>query len=173
MLLKNPISTSYTKAYEDIPFLKSDEARSIRLQLELLKPELALKKANIEECICCFGSARIKDKKESAKRVKDLETQLKKDPKNKKLQIKLKEAKGLASLSKYYDEARKFSKIVVTETKKRFSIVTGGGPGIMEAANRGAYEAGGTSIGFNITLPMEQKPNKYISKGFAFLFHYL
>ena len=172
MLLKNPVSTSYTKAYEDIPFLKSDEARSIRLQLELLKPELALKKANIEECICCFGSARIRDKKESAKRIKDLEAKLKKNPKNKELQIKLKEAKGLASLSKYYDEARKFSYICVSETKKRFSIVTGGGPGIMEAANRGAYEAGGTSIGFNITLPMEQKPNKYITKGFAFLFHY-
>ena len=69
MLLKNPISTSYTKAYEDLDFLKSDEARSIRLQLELLKPELALKKANIEECICCFGSARIKDKKVVKKEV--------------------------------------------------------------------------------------------------------
>lgn len=172
MILKNPTSTSYTKAYEDVPFLKSDEARSIRLQLELLKPELALKKANIEDCIVCFGSARIRDKKESDNRIKDIEAKLKKAPKDKKLLNALKEARGLATLAKYYDEARKFGAMAIKESKKKLSIVTGGGPGIMEAANRGAYEAGGTSIGFNITLPMEQKPNKYISKGFAFLFHY-
>lgn len=172
MKLNNLSSNSYTKAYEDLAFLKSDEARSIRLQLELLKPELFLKKAGIEDGIVCFGSARIKEKKDSEKRIKDIEAKLKKDPKNKKLATALKEAKGLATLSKYYDEARKFGSMVVKGSKKKISIVTGGGPGIMEAANRGAYEAGGTSIGFNITLPMEQKPNKYISKGFAFLFHY-
>ena len=131
-----------------------------------------MKKAGIEDGIVCFGSARIRDKKESAKRIKDLEAKVKKEPNNKKLINALKEAKGLATLSKYYDEARKFGALAVKESKKKISIVTGGGPGIMEAANRGAYETGGTSIGFNITLPMEQKPNKYISKGFAFLFHY-
>ena len=168
----NQKSNSYTKAYEDLAFLKSDEARSIRLQLELLKPELFLKKAGIEDGIVCFGSARIREKKESDKRIKILEAKLKTSPKDKKLTNSLKEAKGLATLSKYYDEARKFGAMVVKGSKKKLSIVTGGGPGIMEAANRGAYESGGTSIGFNITLPMEQKPNKYISKGFAFLFHY-
>ena len=76
------------------------------------------------------------------------------------------------TLCKYYDYARQFAKIAVEKSKKRFAIITGGGPGIMEAANRGAYEAGGKSIGFNITLPMEQHPNKYITKGLAFLFHY-
>ena len=84
----------------------------------------------------------------------------------------MEEAEGLHTLSKYYDYARQFAKTAVQKSKNRFAIITGGGPGIMEAANRGAYEAGGKSIGFNITLPMEQFPNKYITKGLAFLFHY-
>lgn len=163
---------SYTKAYEDIDFLKTKETRSVRLQLELLKPELTLVKAGIKEGIVCFGSARIKEEKESLKRLARLKAEFKKDPKNAKLKNRLEEAQGLHTLCKYYDYARQFAKIAVEKSKKRFAIITGGGPGIMEAANRGAYEAGGKSIGFNITLPMEQHPNKYITKGLAFLFHY-
>lgn len=164
--------SSYLKAYEDVDFLKSEGARAVRLQLELLKPEIMLKKNGIGDGIVCFGSARIMEAKPSAKRVADLEAKLKKSPKNKKLKEALTEAKGLQSLSKYYDIARKFASLAINKGKNRFAIVTGGGPGIMEAANRGAYEAGGKSIGFNITLPMEQKPNDYITKGLAFLFHY-
>jgi len=163
---------SYIKAYEDLDFLKSEGARPIRLQLELLKPDLMLKKAGIGDGIVCFGSARIWEKAESKKRVAELEAKVKRNPKNKKLRESLDEARGLDKLSKYYDIARKFTNLVVKNAGKRFAVVTGGGPGIMEAANRGAYEAGGKSIGFNITLPMEQHPNPYITKNLAFLFHY-
>jgi TIGR00730 family protein len=163
---------SYLKAYEDVEFLKSDDARSVRLQLEFLKPEVILEQEHIGDSIVCFGSARIREKQESLKRIKEIEAQLKASPKDKKIAAALKEAKGLDTLSNYYDEARKFGGMVIKNGKKRFAVVTGGGPGIMEAANRGAFEAGGKSIGFNITLPHEQKPNNYITKGLAFLFHY-
>lgn len=162
---------SYTRAYEDLNFLKSDPARSIRLQLEMLKPEVILKEAKINDGIVCFGSARIRDKKESADRVKELSAEFKKRPSN-NTRLLLKEAKGLDELSKYYGEAREFARLVVKGSKNRLAIITGGGPGIMEAANRGAYEAGGNSVGFNITLPHEQHPNPYISKGLSFSFHY-
>lgn len=163
---------SYIKAYEDVDFLKSDAARSVRLQLELLKPEVILNQENIGDSIVCFGSARIREKAESLKRIAGIEAKLKENPKDKKLAQSLKEAHGLHKLSRYYDEARKFGAMVIKNGKNKYAVVTGGGPGIMEAANRGAYEAGGKSIGFNITLPMEQKPNEYITKGLAFLFHY-
>ena len=161
---------SYTKAYEDVDFLKTKEARSVRLQLELLKPELTLVKAGISEGIVCFGSARIKEEKESLKRIAKIKSDLKKDPKNTTLKNRLEEAEGLHTLSKYYDYARQFAKTAVQKSKNRFAIITGGGPGIMEAANRGAYEAGGKSIGFNITLPMEQFPNKYITNAPCYAF---
>ncbi len=163
---------SYIKAYEDIDFLKSDAARAVRLQLELLKPEVILEQENIGDSIVCFGSARIREKKDSLQRIEDIKAKLAKNPKDKKLLNNLKEAQGLDLLSKYYEEARSFGKMVIKQGKNKFAVVTGGGPGIMEAANRGAYEAGGKSIGFNITLPMEQQPNAYITKGLAFLFHY-
>lgn len=163
---------SYTKAYQDLNFLKSDEARSVRLQLEMLKPQVILHHSKVKDGVVCFGSARIHEKPQAVQRVKDLEAKLKKEPKNAVLKQALAEAKGLLKLSKYYDEARAFGRMVVEKSKKKLSIITGGGPGIMEAANRGASEAGGYSIGFNITLPHEQKPNPYISKNLAFSFHY-
>ena len=168
---KQPFN-SYIKAYEDTAFLKSDAARSVRLQLELLKPEVILHQAGIKEGVVCFGSARIRPEKESLKRIADIKKQIKQSPSKPALKHLLKESEGLLKLAKYYDCARKFAELVIKKAKNRFAVVTGGGPGIMEAANRGAYESGGKSIGFNITLPMEQFPNKYITKGLAFLFHY-
>ncbi|MBT3393295.1 MAG: TIGR00730 family Rossman fold protein [Elusimicrobiaceae bacterium] len=165
-------SKSYVRAYEDIDFMHTDNLRPMRLQLELLKPEIALRKANIEDTVVCFGSARILEKHKATKKIKSLETKLKKTPRNAKLKLELRYAKGLAKLSKFYDVAREFGKLVSKGTKGKFVVVTGGGPGIMEAANRGAYESGHRSLGFNITLPHEQEPNNYITPNLAFCFHY-
>ncbi|MCX7905829.1 MAG: TIGR00730 family Rossman fold protein [Elusimicrobiales bacterium] len=174
MVEKLKKSSSYKKAYEDTAFLRSSELRPIRLQLELLKPEMILKKYKIENTIVCFGSARIFEKKDALKRINILENELKKNPTNIKIKEKLKDAKKLIKSCKYYDEALKFAKLASKNkiNGKKFIIVTGGGPGIMEAANRGAYECGEKSIGLNITLPMEQDPNPYISPELCFRFHY-
>lgn len=171
-MAKKIVYDSYKKAYQDPEFMKSDVARPVRLLLEMLKPQFMLYRSRVKEGVVCFGSARIMEKAPSVKRVKDLELKLKQDPENTALKQALSEAKGLLKLSKYYDEARAFGRLVVEKSKKRLAIVTGGGPGIMEAANRGASDAGGKSIGFNITLPHEQRPNPYISKNMAFCFHY-
>lgn len=163
---------SYIKAYEDIQLLKQDIMRPVRMQLEVLKPELYLQHHKIEETIVCFGSARVREEKEAKAKVKAAQEALDKNPQDKNLQNRLYEAQGLLKLSKYYDAARKFANIVIEKAGDRFAVVTGGGPGLMEAANRGAFEKNGKSIGFNITLPHEQKPNPYITKDLAFLFHY-
>ncbi len=163
---------SYLKAYEDIELLKQGVMRPVRMELEVLKPELYFVQAGVEETIVCFGSARVQEPKEAAKTVAEAKKALSKKPKDKTLQKKLATALGLQRLAKYYDEARQFTKLVVKKGKKRFAVVTGGGPGLMEASNRGAFENGGRSIGLNITLPHEQHPNRYISPNLAFLFHY-
>ena len=165
-------STSYIKAYEDIPLLKHADLRPVRMELETLKPEIYFRHEGVTETIVCFGSARIAEAKPAKAKLAAAKKALAKKPKDISLQNKVKEAEGLLSLSKYYDEARRFAKLVVEKAGDRFAVVTGGGPGMMEAANRGAFENGGRSIGLNITLPHEQEPNPYISNNMAFLFHY-
>lgn len=164
--------SSYIKAYEDIELLNKAPMRPVRIELEVMKPELYLQALNITQSVVCFGSARVHPEKEAKERVEQAKKELAKKPGSKKLQEKLSEAEGLLSLSKYYNVAREFAKMVVKKGKNRFAVVTGGGPGLMEASNRGAFENGGKSVGFNITLPHEQHPNPYITKNLAFLFHY-
>jgi uncharacterized protein (TIGR00730 family) len=167
---------SYVMAYKDTVLLDRDELRPVRLQLELLKPELVLSEHNIQSTIVVFGGTRIVEKKKAAAKVARLEKKLKVDPKNAKIKKQLQIAKKVLSKSHFYDEARKFAAIVSRESQKpvhrEYVIVTGGGPGIMEAANRGAYESRAVSIGLNITLPMEQQPNKFITRDLCFRFRY-
>ncbi|GAB4031758.1 MAG: LOG family protein [Elusimicrobiota bacterium] len=168
-------SKAYIKAYEDIDFLKEDEQRPIRLQLELLKPEQILHQHGIKHTVVCFGSARTFNKEEAQERVAFIEKLLRKKPQDKSLKSKLKNARVLLKSAKYYEEARRFAYMAGSKFisgNEKLTVVTGGGPGIMEAANRGAYEAGEKNIGLNITLPMEQGANPYISEEFCFRFHY-
>jgi len=167
-------SQSYKKAYEDINFLRSDELRHIRVELELLKPEIILKKHNINTTVVIFGSARIFSFDEANKRLSILKKLYKKNSKSKKIKQEIETAENLLKSAKFYEEARKFARIISKERINGYKlvVVTGGGPGIMEAANRGAYEAGEKTIGLNITLPMEQYPNPYITPDLAFRFHY-
>ncbi|MBP1806570.1 TIGR00730 family Rossman fold protein [Rubellimicrobium aerolatum] len=148
-------SASYRLAFADDDFLLREELRPVRLQLELLKPQLMLDEAGIETTIVLFGGARIPE----PARAQTARTPL------------------LAQLSRYYEEARRFAYLatessLVESRGRRGVIVTGGGPGVMEAGNRGAAEAGGRSIGLNIVLPHEQAPNPYVTPELCFNFHY-
>lgn len=145
---------AYRLAFADDDFLCRDELRPVRLQLELLKPQMIMDERGIESTIVLFGGARIPEPSQKSKA----------------------RTKTLADLSQYYDEARKFARIVTEASMKSYGrknvIVTGGGPGVMEAGNRGAIDAGGASIGLNIVLPHEQAPNEYVTPELCFNFHY-
>ena len=163
-------------AHEDIDLLDRDELRPVRLQLELLKPELILSEHNIRSTIVVFGGTRIVEKKKAQAKVSRLETRLKQNPDDAAAKRRLAIARKVLAKSHYYEEARKFAAMVSRTSQKpvqrEFVIVTGGGPGIMEAANRGAHESRAVSIGLNITLPHEQHPNKYITRDLCFRFRY-
>lgn len=147
-------SPTYALAFDDPEFLAREELRPVRLQLELLKPELVMNEAGIKTTVVMFGGARIpapanKDKART---------------------------ETLRDLSKYYDQAREFARLLTVEGLKTPElekvVVTGGGPGVMEAGSRGAADAGGVSIGLNIVLPHEQAPNEYVTPELCFNFHY-
>jgi len=167
---------AYQLAYEDMEFLASDDLRPIRLQLELLKPEQELRRQKVSSTVVVFGSARIVSQKQAQADLDELATRDTSEKDDKQHARQIAEAKNQLTQSHYYEEARRFSHIVSSrfqaEHRRDFVVVTGGGPGIMEAANRGAFEAGARSIGLNITLPHEQQPNPFISPELAFQFHY-
>jgi uncharacterized protein (TIGR00730 family) len=168
-------SPSYVLAERDTAFLARDELRPVRMQLELLKPEMALFDRDIKSTIVVFGSLRILDRPVLDERRKGLEGELAKQPEDAHLARELAKTNRLLAKSHYYDEARRFAKIVsshVAADGTKYTIVTGGGPGIMEAANRGAHDVAAPSIGLNITVPTEQLPNPYITPELCFQFHY-
>ncbi|HUX31623.1 MAG TPA: TIGR00730 family Rossman fold protein [Thiobacillus sp.] len=169
-------SPSYRLAYEDPDFLTSDDLRPVRLQLELLKPERYLRQHNIHSTIVVFGSARLQSPAQAQAQLKALEQGAGGQSGDPALQAEIARARKQLEYARYYDEARRFADIVSRrfqqQQRRDFVVVTGGGPGIMEAANRGAYEAGAHSIGLNITLPHEQAPNPFISPELCFQFRY-
>jgi len=169
-------SSTYRLAYTDQAFLLRDELRPVRLQLELLKPDLIQAEEGIESTIVIFGSARIPDKSTAKKRLKKATQLANNHPEDKRLQRNAVIAERILENSRYYDEARELGAIITEATLAMgdcaMVVITGGGPGIMEAANRGAMEAGGKSIGLNIVLPFEQRPNAYITPELCFQFHY-
>lgn len=170
------LSPSYRLAFRDHDFLLKDELRPVRLQLELLKPELILQEHEIESTIVIFGGTRIPEPKIAFEQLAEAEAVAGRDPKNELLASKVRIARRVAEKSKYYEEARTLASLISQAGRGsghfNFVVVTGGGPGIMEAANRGAYDAGAKSIGLNIVIPFEQKPNEYITPELCFQFHY-
>jgi len=176
MIARIKRSPAYRIAYMDLDFLNTDELRPNRLQLELLKPEMILQRSRIKSTIVVFGGTRITEPSVARANVHKIEKRLGREPDNRALLRELAIAKAMLEKSHYYDEAREFTRLVSLECQAsnhhEYVIVTGGGPGIMEAANRGAYDAGAKSIGMNITLPLEQEPNPYISPELCMQFHY-
>ena len=159
--------SAYRLAFTDNDFLLRDELRPVRMQLELLKPELVQREQGIEATVVIFGSARILPLEVSAARLQD--AQATGDA------AAIARATTQVQMSGFYEEARRFAGIVTRESGRLetpIHVVTGGGPGIMEAGNRGAHEVGGRSIGLNIVLPHEQEPNAYITPELCFQFHY-
>ena len=166
-------SASYKLAFQDPDFLLKDELRPVRLQLELLKPELILQEQHIESTVVIYGSARITDPETAETRLVSAQAEYSRSKDDPLAAKKVESARRILEKSRFYDEARKLGHLISRNTgKDQLVVVTGGGPGIMEAANRGAHEAGMPSIGMNIVLPHEQAPNPYIAPDLNFQFHY-
>jgi uncharacterized protein (TIGR00730 family) len=173
---QDPHDPAGLKAFEDLDFLRRDELRPVRLMLELMKAEMLQREAGIDSTIVVFGSARIKEPSEArglldeARRLRD------RSPGNPAFEASVRIAERMVENAVYYGVAREFARIVSiacqVDGRCDYVVVTGGGPGIMEAANRGAHDVGAKSIGLNIELPHEQRANAFITPGLGFNFHY-
>ena len=167
------------KAYEDIEFLKRDELRAVRLQTELLKAQIVMDEQKIGSTVCVFGGSRIESPEMAERRLQTARDHLHAYPDDPATHARLRKALRAHDRSTYYAMAREFSRLMSIVGQKRstngmreYVVTTGGGPGIMEAANRGATDVEAKTIGLNITLPHEQEPNPYITPELSFLFHY-
>ena len=169
-------SPAFKLAFADTDLLMRDELRPVRLQLELLKPGLLLHEQKIESTISVFGSARIQPRAKAKAALRAAEEALALAPQDNLLQEKVNHAKKTLKYSRFYEDTKTLARLISDLGQKnenyKLVVMTGGGPGIMEAANRGAFEAGAKSIGLNILLPHEQAPNAYITPELCFQFHY-
>jgi uncharacterized protein (TIGR00730 family) len=169
-------SESYKLAFDDPQFLLRDELRAVRIQLEIMKPEIIQQEYGVKATVVIFGGARIPDPETAAKKLQQEEMQVKREPLSEIAIQRVSCAKRILAKSNYYEEARELARLItencIIDDDCDLMVSTGGGPGIMEAANRGAHEAGGKSIGLNIVLPHEQAPNEFITPELCFQFHY-
>ena len=169
-------SDTYKLAYEDIGLINRNEMRGVRMLLEITKPDLILEENKILSTIIIFGGASIAEESKTKEKIDDIKKLIKKNPSSALLKRNLNRLENLLSMSHYYQSAREFAKLASINNQSKSCnshvIVTGGGPGIMEAANRGAFEANCKSIGLNISLPNEQIPNAFITPGLCFKFNY-
>jgi uncharacterized protein (TIGR00730 family) len=164
-------------AYENQPFLNSPDGRILRILAEYQEPLARFRREQIQDTVVFFGSARFQGS-DAAKANLDATEQDRAKVPAAELQENIKRARAAVDMARYYEDARRLAflltewSIQIPARRRRFVVTTGGGPGIMEAANRGAHEAGGKSIGLNINLPFEQYPNPYITPALNFEFHY-
>lgn len=169
-------SASYRLAFDDLEFISRDDMRPTRMSLELSKPEVILSEHDIDATVAIFGSARTPSPEDAAKCLNAAKENYKTVGENNQSKQQLKQAQRDIQQSKWYQYASNLAHLITRDSMqgaiRTLHIVTGGGPGIMEAANRGANEANGKSVGFNIVLPSEQKPNTYITPELCFRFHY-